>query len=80
MAWFVARWSGGCVTSLMFGHKSGYNEITCENTSVTYVFAFTNFYAAAKRIPSPDPRIVRLQKWPQRHHRARTLAARMYLI
>jgi hypothetical protein len=52
----------------------------CENTSVTYVFTFTNFFSAAERIRSPDPRIVRLQKWSQRHHCARILAARMYLI
>jgi hypothetical protein len=43
----------------MFGRKSGRSEITRENTSVTYVFATTNFYGAAKRIRSPEPRIVR---------------------
>jgi hypothetical protein len=41
----------------MCGHKSGHSETTCENTSVTYVFTFTNFYGAAKRIRTPDPRI-----------------------
>jgi hypothetical protein len=34
----------------MCRHKSGYSETTRENTGVTYVFAFANFYDAAKRI------------------------------
>jgi hypothetical protein len=50
----------------MFEHKNGDSKTTSEHTSVTYVFAFTNFYGAAKRIRSPDPRIVRVQNWPQR--------------
>ena len=52
-------------THALCGRKSGHSETKCENTSVTYVFAITNFYSAAKRIRSPDPRIVLVQKWPQ---------------
>jgi hypothetical protein len=37
----------------MCGHKSGYSEITCENTSVTYVFAFANFYGAQRGFAVP---------------------------
>jgi hypothetical protein len=29
------------------------------------VFTFTNFFGATKKIRSADPRIVRVQKWPQ---------------
>jgi hypothetical protein len=66
-------------THALFGRKSGNSEITRENTSVTYVFATTNFYGAAKRIRSPDPRIVLVQKWLQWDQRARTSAARICL-
>lgn len=47
--------------------KSGHSEITCDNTSVTYVFAFNDFYGAVKGFAVPDPRIVRVQKWLQRN-------------
>jgi hypothetical protein len=49
----------------MSGHKSGHSETTRENASVTHVYIFTNFYGAAKRIRTPDPRIVQAQKWLQ---------------
>ena len=64
-------------THALFGRKSGRSEITRENTSVTHVFATTNFYGAAKRIRSAEPRIVRGTKVGQWCHRARTLEARM---
>jgi hypothetical protein len=47
------------MTPALFGRESGRSEITRENTLVTYVIAFANFYCDASGFEPPDPRNVR---------------------
>jgi hypothetical protein len=55
------------LTHALFVRENGHSETTCDNTSVTYVFAFNDFYGAAKWFAVPDPRIVQVRKWLQRN-------------
>src|SRR6266478_9887832 len=44
-------------THALRSYKGGRSETTGENTGVKYMFDFTDFSGAAKRIRTPDPRI-----------------------